>query len=520
MAFAGDSDERWIYASKNLQIDASVGEIEQLLKRGKAAGYTHMMLADSKFSRLGDVIDRYFVNARRVKDLAKEHGIEIVPAIFSVGYSNDLLFHDPNLIEALPVVDVPMVVRGGVAVVDDPDAPKLPGGDMSDLSKWSWTDESIVAENGTARIKPDGSNARIAQKLTLAPHRQYHVQVRIKTQDFRGQPEIKVIAPDGRSLQWANLGVQPTQDWTVHHAVFNSMDHKEATLYLGVWGAEAGSLWWDDAKLEPVALVNLARRPGCPFSLKRADGTELAPGRDYDDPADPLLGTQPWPGEFTVHHEPPVLKVRAKDGTKLLVSYYHGMTVYDGQAMICPSEPKTAELLRDQMRRMHELWGAKRYMMQHDEIRVLNHCAACRARNLTAGQILADNVRSCIQIAREVAPEARLYVWSDMFDPHHNAVPGPYYLVRDSLKGSWEGLGKDVVIVAWHFDKRAESLKFFSDRGHTYIIAGYYDGPVSQVTEWQKTTRDVPGCEGFMYTTWHSRYADLEAFAAQLSNGH
>ncbi len=93
------------------------------------------------------------------------------------------------------------------------------------------------------------------------------------------------------------------------------------------------------------------------------------------------------------------------------------------------------------------------------------------ARKQTPGQILADNARTCIQIAREVAPESKLYVWNDMFDPHHNAVPGPYYLVNGSLEKSWEGLDKNVIIVAWYFEKRAESLKFFADRGHPYIIA-------------------------------------------------
>ena len=52
-----------------------------------------------------------------------------------------------------------------------------------------------------------------------------------------------------------------------------------------------------------------------------------------------------------------------------------------------------------------------------------------------------------------------------MFDPHHNAVD-KYYLVNGSLKGSWEGLARDVIIANWNGDKAAESLKFFADRGH------------------------------------------------------
>lgn len=504
--------EKWLYVSRNLQVDRSVDEIAELLRRAQAAGYTHMLLTDSKFSRLGTVIDRYFRNAQRVKELARQHQIEIVPALFSIGYSNDLLFHDPNLVEALPVRGLPMVVRGGVAVVDNPRPPALPGGDMSDLKRWSFADENIVLDDGAARLRPSDANARLAQRLRVEPYRQYHVRVRIKTRDFRGQPEIKALAPNGRSLQWANLGVQPTQDWTEHHAVFNSLDNTEVTLYFGVWGRHAGDLWWDDAAIEEVAFLNLVRREGAPLKVV-SEGRELSEGTDFERLVDPLMGSQPYNGEFTVYHPPPQLRTRLPDGTRLTVDYYHAVTIYDGQAMICPSEPRTRELLRDQMRRMHDLWGARRYMMSHDEIRVLNHCAACQARGRTPGQLLADNVRECIAIVREVAPEARLYVWSDMFDPHHNAVDRPYYLVNGPLTGSWEGLDPEVVIVCWYFEKRAESLRFFAERGHRYLIAGYYDSSPQQARGWLSAAREVPGYEGIMYTTWVNRYGDLEAFA-------
>ena len=82
---AAEKFEKWIYRATNLLVDKNVDELGELMKRGKAAGYTHMLLADSKFSRLEEMFDRYFKNVERVKQLAAEHGIEIVPAIFSIG---------------------------------------------------------------------------------------------------------------------------------------------------------------------------------------------------------------------------------------------------------------------------------------------------------------------------------------------------------------------------------------------------------------------------------------------------
>ena len=47
--------------------------------------------------------------------------LEIVPALFNIEYSNNLLWHDPNLAEGLPVKDALFVVSGGEArLVPDP----------------------------------------------------------------------------------------------------------------------------------------------------------------------------------------------------------------------------------------------------------------------------------------------------------------------------------------------------------------------------------------------------------------
>src|SRR4051812_26763972 len=109
-ALADDSRELWLYYPVNLQVPENVTKLEPVWRRAKQAGYTHVMLADSKSAKLADVPDQYFKDVERVKAIAKELGLKLVPAVFSVGYSNDLLWHDPNLAEGLPVKDTPFVV--------------------------------------------------------------------------------------------------------------------------------------------------------------------------------------------------------------------------------------------------------------------------------------------------------------------------------------------------------------------------------------------------------------------------
>lgn len=510
--------DRWIYLSRNLWVDQNIVEIGSLFDRAARAGYNKVLLADSKFSKLDDMDARYFRNLARVKEAAARLRLEIVPALFPIGYSNDLLWHDPNLIEALPVRDASFVVNGGLARPIPEPAMSLKGGDFSDLGRWDWKDANMVADAGSVRVTdPKGQNARISQKLKLVPFHQYHISVRVKTDQFVGTPEVKILAA-GRALNYASLGVKRTQDWTTHHVVFNSLDNAEGQLYLGCWGGSSGSLWFDDAAIEDAGLLNLVRRDGAPFTVRAEDDRVFLEGTDFERVSDPRMGTIPWKGSYEVWHEPPAIKTFLPDGTKLRVSFYHAITVNEDQAMICPSEPRTVELLRDQARRMHAAWNAHGYMMSHDEIRVLNWCDACQRRQLGAGALLADNARTCIRILREVNPGGEIYVWSDIFDPNHNAHRD-YYLVNGDLTGSWEGLYKDVIVVPWYFEKRNESLKWFADRGHRQVIAGYYDSPPQRVQAWLDAANKVSGVGGVIYTTWQNRYADLEAFGKILSGG-
>lgn len=507
--------ERWVYCPTNLQVEENVAKLEQLFRRAARCGYTHVLLTDSKFARLGDVPAHYFTSAERLRKVAAELKLELVPAVFPIGWSNDLLYHDPNLAAGLPVRDARFEARGGEArLIPDP-AVALPGGDMSDLARWSWHDDTVVADAGSARLSDlRGRNARIVQKLTLAPFRQYHVTVRVKTQDFRGTFEIKALAGD-RALNYNDLGVRRSQDWTEHHTVFNSLENRELSLYLGCWGGGAGTLWLDDARIEEVGLLNVLRRPGAPLVVKREESPQpLVEGTDFEPVRDPRLGNVPYNGEFEVWHAPPTIRTRLPDGTRLRVSYYHPLTIYGGAVMIELAEPKTLELLADQARRVHKLWRARGYFMSHDEMRLFNWDAASDRRGLTAGKLLAENVRACTRLLGEVNPGGKIYVWSDMFDPHHNAVDR-YYLVRGSLAGSWEGLAPEVIVANWNFDRRDASLRWFAERGHKTLIAGYYDAPVEQIGQWLDSAAGKP-LVGVMYTTWQNNYADLERFARAL----
>jgi hypothetical protein len=508
--------QRWLYYSANLSVDSSITSLSNVLARASQSGYTHLLLAAPEFCRLADMDAHYFANINAVKSLAASLGIEIVPEVFPIGYSNDLLSQNPNLVEAMPVTDSLLVVTNGFAY-PQPDPPVVfPGADFSKLGLWDFHDPTVVEDNGTAMVaNPNGQSARIIQIVTVAPFRQYRISVSAKTQNFSGTPEIVVLG-GGRTLTYHNLGVLQTQDWKTHQVVFNSLTNQTVTVYFTGSRGTTGTLWWDNASIAEVTFLNLVRRPGAPLLIRYENGPGLAEGVDYPAFNDPLLGVVPWKGAYDLYHTPPLLRVNATNGTRLRASWAHAVSVYNGQAMICPSEPATFGLLQDQAQRVHTVFGAKGYVMSHDEIRVMNWCPACQARNMDAGAMLANNVSNCIQILRQVNPGGRIYAWGDMFDPNHNAI-ADYYLVRGNLTNSWLGLDPAVTILPWYYDQRTNSLGFFSSRGHQQVMAGYYDCGSSTITNWLNTSASFPGVVGVMYTTWQSLYGDLEDFSEFVS---
>src|SRR5258706_10415850 len=490
--------ELWLYYSTNFQANESIPKLEGIWRRAAKAGYTKILLTDSKFAKLGDLggmTRNYLSKVEKAKKLAGELKMELVPAMFDIGYSNNMLWHDPNLAEGLPVKDSLFVVKNGEArLVADPP--------VSFSEKPAFVDEVVKISDGVATLEDFKENGRTSYKLKVSPFRCYHVSTSIKTEDFKGEPKIAVLAGK-QSVQHQNLGVKGTQDWKEHDVVFNSLDNSEVNVYLGVWGGGKGKLQWKNWKIEEVGLLNVLRRSGTPCVVKG-----YVEGKDYGPIVDPLMGSKPWKGEFTSWHEPPGIKTKLADGTQLRVSWDQPAIIYDGQVSCCPSEPATMELMADEARRVKEAWGAKAYMMSHDEIRTWNWDEACMKRNMDAGGILAENVRQCAKVLEG----SEVYVWSGMFDPFHNAH-GDYYLVRGDFKGSWEGLDAGVTVMNWNFGKRDESLKFFADRGHKQVIAGYYDGKVSQVKQWLESAKKVKGVEGVMYTTWRGDFMNIEEFA-------
>lgn len=533
---------RWVYCGVNFQVDDSVDRLIGIMEEAKGLGYNGVVVTDYKFGRIKDRLDIYYQNLRRTRKAADELDIEIIPVIMSPS----ILMNDPNMVEGIPVKDCQFVVKNGKAIVKNTEN-LLPGGDFERMADdntfegWDWIDgpgkssfrDTEVKYSGNSAIRMEKfregneyGNCRINKTLTLKPWTQYHIRVFIKTEDVHPAQDIKIalLASENRSLNHRDLRVRNTQDWTEHNITFNSLDNDTVRLYLGIWAGSKGKIWVDELSMMETAGVNLVRREGCPVKIISEDGTvQYVEGRDFETWVDPKSGNAPWPGSFEDYHTPPPIVLtkdsRIKEGNTLLVSFYHTAIIYWGAVFPCLLNENLFTYYREQILELNKYFSPQKYFMAHDELRVAGWCETCSKAG-TVGRSLAQHIKRCIDLIKSINPDADILVWSDMFDPYHNAKSHPYYLCATSFDGSWEGLDSSVIIMNWNGGKRDESVPFFAQRGHRQIIAGYYDSAdvKNSLEKWLNVADKVDGVVGVMYTTWRNNYDHMEVFHESLND--
>jgi hypothetical protein len=525
--------DRWVYVSRNLTKPEHVDEVRAIAATAHEHGLNGMLLAGG-LEGVGRWDATRLARLDAVKAACQENRIEIIPIIWSVGYGSGLGF-DRNLAAGLPCTDVPFQVEGKAArFVPDPglqfanpgfeehNGKRMKGYRFHDRpGEVSFVDTEI-RHGGKASLRfenfgsfPHG-HARVMQELTVQPHREYRLSCWVKTENLGPASAFRIqIYGPKNPIAPVQVRVPATSDWQQVGLVFNSREYSKVKVYAGLWGGETGKFWLDDFAIREMALVNVLRRPGTPVTVTSADGqTIYEEGKDYEPVVD---------DRFNLRHpraDCPALKLtensRIQNGQRLRVSYYHGLAINGGQVSVCMSEPELYDYWRRSAAAIKQHLDPDKWFLSMDEIRAGGSCAACKARNLTMGEILGDCITKQNEIIHAVKPDAKVYIWSDMLDPNHNAH-GDYFLVDGDFSGSWEHIPKDMVICCWYFKKREESMRFFSGLGFETLAGAYYDGDdLENIKGWLETVGKTPKCRGIMYTTWRNKYRLLPAFGDLL----
>jgi hypothetical protein len=544
--------KRWVYVSSNLYVDKNVQQLEQLLKRAQKAGYNGVLFTDYKTFTWWQLDDaqRWRKNAQKLRSITKDLQMELVVCVFPFGYAGSLLWHDVNLAAGMPVKKAPLQAAGG-HLEPTPTARLINGSFeehenhralhynfQDDVGKASFIDRQ-VKKDGEVSIRFENvgdvnehGHGRISQQVKVHPWQQYRIRAWMKTENLTGGEIRILVLAEGRTLQWQHLLAKQgdrlnyvnqvrnlTTDWVEQSVTFNSLENDSVLIYVGTWSGQKGKIWWDDLRIEAVPALNILRRDSLPIEVISANGTSYQQGLDYEPIIDPRLGKLQWAGSYDTRHEPPRIvlteKTRIKPDETVFLSCYHPALVYGGQVNCSLSEPKVFELCKQQIEHTEDALQPDGYFMSHDEIRCAGWEPAQTKKFKSSGELLAYNIKTCYRIICDTVGSKPVYVWSDMFDPHHNAHEN-YYLVNNTLEGSSEGLDKNIIIMKWGGGERAgPGLQFFAELGHPQMIAAYYDSDVqSNAQMWKKAIKEIPDISGVMYTTWQNDYSDLEKFAS------
>ena len=521
----------WLFGW-NLDRDADVAEMEQVLVQGGAHGINGAVLSTG-MDTLCKQSPEYFARLAKLQAACERNHIELIPAVFSIGYGGGVLTHDRNLAEGLPVVDAPMAVQGGQAVFAGGGTAALRNGGFEDfkgdrMAGFGFHDQpgevsfvdTTVRHGGRASLRfehftaNEHGHGRVMQEIRVQPHRCYRVKVWAKTEQLEPVNAFRMMALAGdQELAPRQFNLAATEDWREISWLFNSLDREKVLLYAGMWGGRSGRLWLDDWRVEEVGPVNLLRRPGTPVTVRNAAGTiTYTEGKDYAPWEN--RGFSPWRDDGAARSLSILPGGRITEGETLKVSWYHSLLVNDSQVTVCMAEPAVDEIFDHEARLLAEKVHPRRVLLNMDEVRMAGTCRACTGRDL--GELLGDCVTRQARAIRRYSPGARVYVWSDMLDPNHNAHPH-YYLAQGDFTGSWDHIPKDLVIAVWGGEPRAKSLDFFAQRGFATLAACYYDADdLKEVSGWLDLAHHTKGVRGMMYTPWQKKYALLPAFGDLL----
>jgi hypothetical protein len=517
----------WVFGW-NLNRDGDVAEISQVLEAAAEHGLNGavMSLGLDTLCKKGP---EYFRRLEQLQAVCQRLQIDMIPAVFSVGYGGAALVHNRNLAEGLPVVDAPFLVRKNVAEFLPDESVVLANGGFEDFSgnklhSYGFHDQpgevtfvdSTVKHGGEASLRMENFTAnphghgRVMQEVKVRPHRCYRLSIWVKTEQL--QPvnalRLQVLAGD-RALAPRDFDVQPTSDWQKLTMVFNSLDLESVRLYVGMWGGKSGRLWLDDWRLEEIGPLNVLRRPGTPVRVCSSDGsTDYSEGTDYAPLEDPQYSP------YRVDRPAPSLTIlpggRIQDGERLRVSWYHSQVINDSQVTVCMAEPELYEIFDHEAKLLAEKLKPRRVFLNMDEVRMGGTCRACNGRDM--GRLLGECVTKQVEILRRYLPNVDTYVWSDMLDPHHNAH-GDYYLVRGDFTGSWNHVPQEMIIAVWGGEPRPESLEFFDGQGFQTLAACYYDADdLQDVRRWLELIQGTKRGRGMMYTPWQRKYQLLPQF--------
>ena len=138
---------RWVFSGHNLieasQID-SLKKIEDTMAAHKLNGLQQNDFKNNVYSVFEGSYPQYFHNVDSLQAYSAKSNVEIIPGVFPFGWSEGILFHDPDIAEGIPTTTSYLIQSDTGVLLTDPNM-VLPNGGFENVSNgqftgWSWYD--------------------------------------------------------------------------------------------------------------------------------------------------------------------------------------------------------------------------------------------------------------------------------------------------------------------------------------------------------------------------------------------
>ena len=480
---------------------------------------------------------------KNIAKLCREHFIEPIPELQSLGHGNVVLSIEPRCQEGIRISNYQVVAKAGSIQADDLSMASDPinnaGFEKADgTAPTGWKIDTVpngvsvdpstkYAGNASLKItRTDRGQLRAWQNVKCETHSIYELSAHAKTKNVASGAgitgayiEVYGVTPEG-DLSPAPLGISKQisgdNDWTALSVEFNSLAYTTLCIFVRLQNAD-GTVWYDDIQMRGVSRdQKILRNPiSEPFTLKSADGkTTYESTRDYQ-----ILAP-----EQKAAPDAPTIAIpagsRIREGQHLLADFD---AMYSGYYTCCPSEPLYQQLMKKSIRNVIQCMQPTYLHIGHDEPQLLNEDNRCRSRNLTNAEIYADDVKRMYDYMHEADPKCQMMMWDDPLNPFSNAPA--FHLEKAS-----QLIPKDIIMNAWAYSYPAEnekivkSIDFWVKQGFNVTGSPWFDHNncrfwAEQLIKNKKSKHIL----GLFYTAWgdfpEKRWDGLEVSADSSWSG-
>ncbi len=215
---------RGLWSMHNLQVPTQLHALEGLEDIMAAHKMNTVMQSDFKLSVLDIVPSFYFLNIDTFKTHTAKRNIDVVPSVAPIGYSEGILYHDPNLAEGFPATARYLMQNDTGALVADPTC-TIPNAGFEDHSgqhfnTWTFYDgegsfttvDNTTFHSGSTSAKCVDANAncRFCRTVQGKPWHHYILSAWIKTSSFNGPVQLLAIGVDDSNHQRVLTSTQYT----------------------------------------------------------------------------------------------------------------------------------------------------------------------------------------------------------------------------------------------------------------------------------------------------------------------